>query len=150
MHHIHPAVEHGGLAEENPGAVRLEFGVHPLDALEEHHLHFPGCIGHYHGQPAGHIVLQMIGRKLHPILGVNVHSKHCGADLHIGLVRQQIGDVLEGTAVDVAERINVQKVSHRGNAKLAAKERGPLRPHSREVLYGGVHRHRHKKSNRTQ
>jgi hypothetical protein len=40
----------------------------------------------------------------------------------------------------------VQKVAHSGNSKLAAKERGPLWPHSREVLYGGIHLHARTKS----
>ena len=66
-----------------------------------------------------------------------------GHDLHVGLVRAEVGDLLDGAAVYVAERVQADEVSHRHHFQFAPQERRPPGAYARKVLDVRFHRLAH-------
>ena len=143
MDHVDAAVEGLRLAEEEERVPRDEPPVHVLDALEEHDLHLAAVVADEGGQAAHRIVLELVRGQFGAVLGEQANLQDGAHDLHVGLVRADVGDFLDGTAVDVTERIQVHEVSHRRHLQLAPQERRPPRTYARKVLDVRFHRLAH-------
>ena len=143
MDHVDAAVEGLRLAEEQEGMPRNEPGMHIFDALEEHDLHLAAVVADDGREAAHRVVLELFSREFGAVLREQADLQDGADDLHVGLVRVDVGDPLDGAAVDVAERIQVHEVSHRRDSQFAPKERRPPGPHARKVLDVRIHRLAH-------
>ena len=143
MDHVDAAVERLGLAEEQERGARDEPGVHPFDALEEDDLDLAGIIGNHDREAVDAVVLALVGGEFRAVLGVEADFPDRADDLHVGLVGMEVGDFLDGAAVDVAERVQMHQVSHRLHRQLALKERRPPRTHAGQELDVHFHRRLH-------
>ena len=117
--------------------------MHVLDALEEHDFHLAAVVADHGGQAAHRVVFELVRWELGAILGEQADLQDGAHDLYVGLVRVDVGDSLDGTAVDVAERVQVHEVSHRRHLQLAPQERRPSRTYARKVLDVRFHRLAH-------
>ena len=64
-----------------------------------------------------------------------VAADHTGLDLHISDIGAHGGYGDDGTAVNIAERIEVYQVVQGVDTQLPFKERGPPWPHAGKELY---------------
>ena len=143
MDHIDAAVEGLRLAEEKERVSRNEPGVHVLDALEEHDLHLAAVVADNGGQAVHRVVFEFVRREFGAVLREQADLEDGSHDLHVGLVRMDVSDSLDGTAVDVAERIQVHEVSNRRHLQFAPQERRPSRTYAGKVLDVRFHRLAH-------
>ena len=88
-------------------------------------------------------MVEDVGGEFRAVLGVQADFPDRADDLDIGLVGMEVGDFLDGAAVDVAERVQMNQVSHRLHRQFAPKERRPARSHARQELDVHFHRRLH-------
>ena len=134
MDHVDPSVEGLRLSEKEEGVPRNEPGMHVLDALEEHDFHFAGIVADEDGEPVDQVVLDLVGGQFRPVFREQAGFQDRADDLDVGLVRMDVGYLLDGTAVDVSEGVQAHEVSHRRHLEFAPQERSPPRTHARKVL----------------
>ena len=120
MHDVQPSVESRRLSEKYELGSRLQLLMHPLDALEEDHLHLSASVADPYA---------------HPLAVMDIHALHPGPHLHEGHVGTRIRYPDKAAPVYVSEREDPQKLSDRAHLKLLPQKLGPLRPHSRKKLY---------------
>ena len=143
MDHVDAAVEGLRLAEEQERVPRDEPAVHVLDAFEEHDFHLAAVIADDDGQAVYRVVFELVRGQFGAVLGEQADLEDGAHDLYVGLVRVDVGDPLDGAAVDVAERIQAHEVSHRRHLQFAPQERRPPRTDAGEVLDVRFHRLAH-------
>ena len=134
-------IEYGRLSEEYKCGARNKAGVHPLHALEKHHLHLTGFIGHNSAETGYKIVLEFVRRQFSTVFGVKTHLGNRGADLDLGKIRVDIGNTDYAAAVYVAERIQAHEVPDGSYSQLLLEKFRPFGPDAREVLYGCIQIH---------
>ena len=123
MYHIHLAVEYRRLAEKKEGGTWFQTVVSILDSLKENQFHLPAGIPHKNAEALFGTFAREFG------------GDHLGKDLDERAAGLDISDELDGTAIDIAERIGAQEVSDSLDLKLSPEQRGPFRPHPRQVLH---------------
>ena len=143
MDHVDAAVEGLRLAEEQERMPRKEPAVHVLDALEEHDFHLAAVVADNGGEAVHEVVLELVCRQFCAVFREQADLQDGGHDLHVRLVRAEVGDLLDGAAVDVAERVQADEVSHRRHFQFAPQERRPPGAYARKVLDVRFHRLAH-------
>ena len=114
-------IEYGRLPKEDESGARNKAGVHPFHALEKHHLHLTGFIGHNSAETGYKIVLEFVRRQFSTVFGVETHLGNRGADLDLGKVRVDIRNTDNAAAVYVAEWIQAHKVPDGSYSQLLLK-----------------------------
>ena len=133
MDHVDASVECGRLAEKDELRSRLQLLVHPLDTLEENHLHLPGTVSHPNTHSTYGVELQCVGFSL-SIGTVEIDPGDPCTDLKVCHIRSRVTDPDNGTLVDVPERVQTQKIADSLHCQLLPQKFSPLRPHPRQKL----------------
>ena len=139
VHHIELSVEQRWLAEEHEHAFRNEPRPVPFDAFEEHHFHLAGAVLHYNAEALyGVLEFFVPGRNYAAAGAKEGAAHHTGFYLDVGLFAGDFRDAVEAAAVDVAVRVDAEKLSHGAAAQLRLDESRSFRPHPGDVLYVAV------------
>ena len=120
VHDVDLSVECGRLAEKYEFPATHEFLMHPLDALEEHHLHLSAAVAY----PCAHPLA---------VMGFNAHD--LGLYLHISHVRTCIRNPDKAASVYVPEGEDPEQFSDCAHIQLLPEKFRPLGAHSRKVLH---------------
>ena len=123
MDHIEPAVIFRRLSEKDESATRLEFLVIPFESLEKDHLHLGAAVAHRHADPLG------------LSFACQVPANYLALNLNVGHVLPDVGDSLDGRAVYVAERVEVNQIVQIVYAKLFFQKLGTFGTYALKVLY---------------
>ncbi len=144
MHHVQVIVEHRRLAEEDEHGPGNQARMHPLDPLEKDDFHLAAAVADDGLEPGNRIVLELFRRQFRPVFRQQAHLHHRGPHLYLRQVRVHVGNPDDGAAVDVAEGIQVHKVTDRTDSQFGFQKLRPFGTHARQILYGGIHVHPYK------
>ena len=121
MHHVQASVESRRLSEEKEDTAGLEPVRSVFHPPEEDQFHLPGIVLDDHAEPF-------------PALSGQVGRNDPRQDLDIGGVAPHVRDPLDGTPVDIPERIQAQQVPHCPDGQFGGQQGGAPRPYAREEL----------------
>lgn len=139
VHHVELSIEERWLAEENEHALRNEPRPVPFDAFEEHHFHLAGAVLHNDAEALNGVLEFLVARRDYAAAWAEQSATHHpGFHLHVCLFAGDFRDAVEAAAVDIAVRVDAEKLSHGAAAQLRLDESRSFRSHPGDVLYVAV------------